>query len=686
MVSVLAAAGGAAAGGAVVAGKHYLNGLADRYSTAKHKKQSAVISDLVRKNLKAEQVPMPAGFDINDLRLTLRELTATVPAYPPMRLAFDAIHVYQSKRKGTACYGTVRTRRLGCTDAFDADPRTVACEFLKFWIREKIADRDIQACELLAYRNFCRGFLNYAEIIDDRNKISFCQTMAHVSGHLDDVLRLRLRELRSGSQLMERLHGEAYHFALYAVKVSLLVGTHIAAPDVQHSLDSLALLRRTALPGSLLNSEFDKKLAAKMESAWQTDCGRLVRLLLITPHMERLITAREGALSPEQATIPLTVVVERAENLPDVQAFDIVSPYVKVKVLRGGEVLSRARTTVQGDRNPNWNERLIVEMPVADVVGGKVADNAETTLVLEVSDYRTSTWGHGNTTYAHAHPMTAALVRGLAEEGRAVRLALEPCHSRVSQQKLENAAVFIRLECPRFDLEVDALRRRWCQDGGCRAVSSGLKFPEVGHVFLTAMQAVEHAIYFLDIVLGQCAELARLLGDLGVVLMAPALASLLDEVEQRVGVAESAVVAVLDKVYAAQVDLVKVGKGGRSVLSCTSAASTCNAEQRQDAQHGVDSLRDLKRKILETSAELRRVCLRYDGIGGLFQEAATDAQQLLARLQDSDTTRRSSRFGGVLSDIVNKHGACGRAGIALLQGVAVKNMIRNEATDSDSDF
>jgi len=688
VVPVLAAAGGAAAGGAVVATGHYLNGLAERYTTAKHKEQSLVVSELVRKSLSSEQVLLPAGFDLEDLRLTLVELSATAPAYPPMKLAFDAIHVYQSQRKGSTAFGVMRTHRRGSATGADADPRTVTCELLKYWIREKIQDRDIDACEVFAYRNFCRGFLNYPAVFKQRNRMSFCRAMAHVACHLDEVLWLRLRDLRSGTQLFERLHGEAYHFVLHALKIPILVASHIEAPNVQYSLDSLALLRRTALPTSLLTSEFHKRLAEKMESAWQTDCGRLIRLLLSTPHMERLSAAREGPLPSEEATVPWSVVVQRAENLPKVQRFENIAPYVKVKVMRNGQRLGKATTSVRNeDCNPRWDERLFVELPANDSMpSAKNGSDADSAICVEVSDHRTMTQGHFSTKFAHSAPLHAPLVRALAEEGREVRLALKPCSSKVSQQQLQDSALFVCFERPRFDLEIEALRKRWRDNGGCRATSTGLRFPGAGPVFLAEVEALEHLVYFLDIGLSQCSELARLLGDLGVVLMAPVLAILFDEIEQRVGVTEAAAAAVLDVVYGTQVELVKLGKGGPRSIGCLSGNTLRNAERMREAEQSLVSLRDLKRRMLETSSELRHVCHRYGGVGGLLSEATHNAQQLMSRLQDSDTARRSSRFSGMLSDIVNKQGADATAGMALLQGVVNEcGTICNGDADEDSD-
>merc|ERR1719401_799310 len=102
-------------------------------------------------------------------------------------------------------------------------------------------------------------------------------------------------------------------------------------------------------------------------------------------------------------------------------------------------------------------------------------------------------------------------------------------------------------------------------------------------------------------------------------------------------------------------DRAKVGKGERS--GCMSAMSACHAEQRKQAEKSLLSLKDLKRKVIETTTELRRVCVRYSGVEGLFVEAADNAQAFLRRLQDGETLRRSNRFDGVLSDLVS-----GRAG------------------------
>jgi len=397
------------------------------------------------------------------------------------------------------------------------------------------------------------------------------------------------------------------------------------------------------LPANLLTSEFHKSLALKMEAAWQTECGRIIRLLLSAEHMRRLCAAREGALAREEATVPWTVVVQRAEHLPDVQVIGVLDPYVKVKVMRDGEKVSKAKTTVKVERhNPKWGERLFIEIPEHD---------AEAQLTVEVSDYRKSTGGHGNTNFASCLPMRLDVVRALAQEGRDVRLTLEPTGG-LAREKLLGSAVVVRFEQPRFDLEVSTLRKRWCkEEDAAAAVASGLRLHEAGPAFLEAVESLDHLVYFLDIVFSQCKELSRLLGDLGVVLIAPMLTPLLDEVDQRIGVAEAASAKVLDVVYAVLTDRAKVGKGERS--GCMSAMSACHAEQRKQAEKSLLSLKVLKKKVIETSTELRRVCIRYSGVEGLFIEAADNAQAFLRRLQDKETLRRSNRFEGVLSDLVS---------------------------------
>jgi len=649
--AVLAAAGGAAVGGATVATGYYLNGLADSYKSSKHKAQSEVISELVRRHLAAQDVPLPSGFDLQELRMTHVGLGTTAPIFPPMKLAFDAICRYQTKRKKTV--GCIRTH--AGTSSFDEDPRTVVCEFLKFWIREKILDRDIEAYEVMAYRDFCRGILNYPDVFKMSNTMSFCKAMAYVASNLDEVLKLRLRQMRSATHLFERLHGEAYHFALHAVKIPLLVATDIDPPNIQYSMESLTLLRRTALPANLLASEFHRNLAKKMEAAWQTECGCLIRLLLSTPHMERLCAAREGALPPEEATVPFMVVVQRAENLPDVQVLGVLDPYVKVKVTRDGEKLCKAKTTVKVERhNPKWRERLFVEMP---------ANDEEAELGFEVSDYRKSTGGRGNTHFAHSAPMRLGLVRALAHEGSDVRLSLEPSGG-LARERLLGSAVVVRFEEPRFDREIKTLRRRWRDDEDAAEVPrSGLRLPEVGPWFLAAVESLENLVYFLDIVFSQCAELSRLLGDLGIVLIAPMLTPLLDEVDQRVGAAADATAKVLDVVYSTLADRAKVGKRERT--GCTSNASVCHADDRRQADKSLISLKDLKNKVIATSTELRRVCVRYGGVEELLAEASENAKSLLRRLHDDETSRRSSRFAGVLCDVVSGRRGIERPGFSL---------------------
>ena len=83
--------------------------------------------------------------------------------YPQIDLAFDAILRYQKKRKSVSHgFGGLRVQTrwswVSKGEQFECDPRTVVCEMLKQWLREKSRDHDVDSEEVLCYRNFCTDY------------------------------------------------------------------------------------------------------------------------------------------------------------------------------------------------------------------------------------------------------------------------------------------------------------------------------------------------------------------------------------------------------------------------------------------------------------------------------------------------------------------------------------------------
>merc|ERR1712137_7169 len=140
-------------------------------------------------------------------------------------------------------------------DNYAGDPRTLVMELIKVWIREKIEVRDLNLRELVSYRNFCRQFLHHRSVFKARNKISFIWTMAEVAKQLDEILPIRLRDSRSSAQVFVRLIHEYYQFTLNSVKVLFFGAANFTIPETVYSIDSLEMLKRSALPTEFLKGQ-----------------------------------------------------------------------------------------------------------------------------------------------------------------------------------------------------------------------------------------------------------------------------------------------------------------------------------------------------------------------------------------------------------------------------------------------
>ncbi|CAE8583809.1 unnamed protein product [Polarella glacialis] len=650
---VLAAAGGAVAGGAAVAGSLYLKGLADSYDEGRLQRQGEIVADALQQSLSAEGVRLPSHFELAGLQQTLTPWLPEAPAYPQLKLAFDAILRLQTKRKPRA------------------DPKTVACELLKAWLREKAEDRGVPPREVLAYRNFCRALVQQKHALRGHSLVekgSFVQAMAHVAHELDGLLLTRLRDAQSASQLLGELRGEAYSFLLHLAKLLLLSGANFTMPEAMYSLDSLALLRRTALSPELLHDKFDKGLASEMQSAWQTDCGLLVKLLLSQPHVAGLVTAHEGIETRAIRTSTLIVDVLRAEALPST-AVDTVDPYVTVKVVQGTRTLSSAKSSAKKNcENPTWGESLLVDIPDQPELLLPGMEPIE--LVVEVADYNVG--GNFNCTFARSVPIGLPEVWQQATAATELYLEMEKITKLSPRGTLEGTRVVVCLRRPEFATEAARIQRSWsCEPGASSSEQSGLKFHEVGPAFLNLATALDNAAYFLDIAAQQAAEVTKLLGDLGAVLVAPLLCTLLNEVDQRTTAAELAAVALNDALMSRMVESARAGpvsmfEAAAAVGKRFSTSAAAEERTRQEASRSLEVARELRRRVLDTSADLRRICLGYQNVKGVLGEAVQAAVALLSTLHSKDTVRRSPHFAEQISEAEASEARAGESGRALL--------------------
>lgn len=657
-----AAAGGAIVGGAAVAGWVGLSGWVRGFASEEHQQQSQAISDLLTSTLGAEGLGPPRGFDLNG-HATSDELRTSMPAYPQIKLAFDDILRYQQQRFSMVKRVSRTIRTLGDSHA-QSDPKTIVCEFMKVWLREKAEVREMAVHEVLAYRNFCRGFVSLGDLFRQGSQASFVQAMAHTAANLDEVLQIRLRNEQGSAQLLERLQAEAHSFMIHALKVPLLAAVEFPEEELFTSLDSLNRLRRTSLPPGIFPSEFNRKLAEKVGPAWQKDWGHVVGILLASPYMLRLCAAREGALAPEELTTRVAVLVRSAEKLPNISSLDTVDPYVSLRLTRDGEDIQNVRTSHKtNSNNPVWDEAFFLELPTPEradlsssgmLTGRSLQQHAPAgfglgadpgvSLHLEVADFCEAAGGFiGNTTFAQTAPMAAEDVLGRALQNEDVRLQLQPAEG--GHAKLQHSSLTVRLAVPDFASTASAIGERWKEGGAAVAAASGLRYLEVGQLFLAAMEALDHLAYFLDIMLGQCAALARMLGDLGVAIVAPALKALVDEVESHVTATQEAGSAALDAVYARKVDQARAQSGRKF--------SGDDSRYLQEATRCARELKDLGRRSQDTLGDLRKVCSRYQDLGVAQADAGEVVRNLLSSLEAGDTASRSGRFasGAAIAEV-----------------------------------
>lgn len=318
----------------------------------------------------------------------------------------------------------------------------------------------------MAYRNFCRKFLKHPKDLGQGKTMAFLQCLAHVVAHLDEILKMRLKSTDNGAKLLDTLRRYVYNFVLHALKLPLLTATEFESPQGMYSLDSIGMLRITTLPPRLLADEFHQKVAkvSQKREEWETDCGRLGRMILNSPHVLRLTTEREGRMHSH--LLPLTVVVSRAENLPDITTLikkDVIDAYVKVRVLYDEvEVVSSAKTSVKmNNANPVWEEHFLICVPDHDWLSEECCkkedmtpdqrciDPTKISLVFELKDFEEMTKLKVFTeAIARTEPISAVDLHRHSRQFGEVRLGLHQSGPKISEKQLASSALYARIEQP----------------------------------------------------------------------------------------------------------------------------------------------------------------------------------------------------------------------------------------------
>lgn len=313
------------------------------------------------------------GFAVGDLsnyRRSHAMLAAIEPKYTQLGTAWEIIAKYQDAR---------RTKILGCRVNlkpcihYNYDARTMACEFIKRWLETQCNNADVSANELEGFRNVCRGLADLGMVFKPGNQLTFCNTMARVSEFLENALQQRLNTTRACLEILNDMRNAAYHFVRDVVVFLQCAGTNFTAPDPIHS-SSMVMLRSTTAPKPKvwLSEKSAQEASERMRSAWQTDCGRLLHLCLVSEQCLMLSRMVEnGAVDMGvgcEGALPLRIHAS-ARNLPKLDVVGWVDPYLKFRVEHGCGPnmveLSRNNTErLKNQRNPDWKP-VEVAIPMA---------------------------------------------------------------------------------------------------------------------------------------------------------------------------------------------------------------------------------------------------------------------------------------------------------------------------------
>eukprot|EP00435_Cladocopium_sp_Y103_P007927 s2230_g2.t1 len=600
----LAGMGGAAAGAVAVGGYVYLKGIAESYSDAKSQKRCKAIEESLNRSLGRRNLPLPSIAGGGVVAVSLEPLQCPTPVVQ-VQSAFDAILDYQ-KRRGKE----------------EANPKTLVCELLKTWLREHAMDRDLAAKEVQAYRDFCSELV-YTKDVWRGGFFSTCQfttMLANVQVDLDKLLAVRLRDAGDVRKLFDALKVDAYYYLLRATQVLLLSSTTFTVPDAMYSM-SMESLKHSAITPALLTDAADRDMAKELNKAWQSDACRLLRAFLEQPHVMAVVVEQEGQKAAQKVLPHTTRVVEvlRAHQLPDRPAgMDTVDPYVKLRIACGEETWWEAKScTKENCADPEWNEIFFVDLPKE---GG-------CELNLEVVD------DNGGALLDTSFAKSEVLSKEQVLKDQELQVSLHP-----KGTFCRDLAAVRQREAPVTGSKTSRSSRR-----SSAGPAMGLKFTDLGPKLSDAVQALDHAAYFLDLA-RQASELTKLMGDMGAVLLEQQMQQLLQDLSEKVQGFQLKATQLEDAVA----DHTMSEERRRKSLNVADAArrlfgSSSDTDSR--ARQSSDHLQQMQNKIEETVTELRKELKAFKGVKDSLGQAKDAADKLISRLASAETQQRSGRSG-----------------------------------------
>jgi hypothetical protein len=239
----------------------------------------------------------------------------------------------------------------------------MACEFIKRWLETQCNNADVSANELEGFRNVCRGLADLNSVFKPGNQLTFCNTMARVSEFLENALQQRLNTTRACLEILNDMKNASYHFVRDVIVFLQSAGTNFTPPSPIHA-SSMVMLRSTTAPKPKvwLAEKSAQEASEKMRSAWQTDCGRLLHLCLVSEQCLMLSRMVEnGAVDMGvgcEGALPVRIHAS-ARNLPKIDVLGWVDPYLKFRVEHGSgpnmvELARNETEKLRNQRNPDW--------------------------------------------------------------------------------------------------------------------------------------------------------------------------------------------------------------------------------------------------------------------------------------------------------------------------------------------
>eukprot|EP00913_Durusdinium_trenchii_P024449 g22952.t1 len=161
-------------------------------------------------------------------------------------------------------------------------------------------------------------------------------------------------------------------------------------------------------------------------------------------------------------------------------------------------------------------------------------------------------------------------------------------------------------------------------EGGCEvileelqavslATAKGLRFPELGPMLKDAVEALDNAAYFLDVA-RQAAELTKLMGDMGAVLLEAQLQELLGELDDKVQSFQLKATALEDAVADHVMGHERRRRSSLDVASAARRLFTSTSSTDGRARQSSDQLQQMQVKIDQTVSELRKELKAFKGV------------------------------------------------------------------------